>query len=356
MSNSDTIHEEVSKVAALIASLDRTTAEALLDQFTPQQRAEVQAALVHVEEISEAEHQIMLEDFLETLKGATFGSIQPASIRRHSLDADGSPVKRAPIPADVSLPNACNDQEGVLQHASTETLLELLRDEHPQTIAAIVASLAPSKSLDLMQRLSPDRKVDVIRRLAELETPDDEILDEVQQELRQQVSRVRPQKAAGWNRLRTILQTADASIWSELLHAVASQDAQLAERLQEVKAKLPSGTHGTEADGLEDAYKASAAFDRLVDLEPGQLEDVFTRFPRQVSVLALAGASQPCRKDVLARLSEDTAARLRSDLAKLGPVRLSEIHRSQAEIVRFARSIANHRNLGRRPGRLTFSA
>src|SRR5262245_15581343 len=58
------------KAAVLVSALDDRTADALLDQMGPQQAAKVRSALVALDDISTAEQQAVLTEFLRQQSGS----------------------------------------------------------------------------------------------------------------------------------------------------------------------------------------------------------------------------------------------------------------------------------------------
>ena len=64
-------------------------------------------------------------------------------------------------------------------------LLNFIQNEHPQTIALILAYLHPDQAGQILSGLPPERQVDVARRLATLDRTSPEVLEEVEATLKE---------------------------------------------------------------------------------------------------------------------------------------------------------------------------
>src|SRR5204862_3494991 len=72
-------------------------------------------------------------------------------------------------------------------NAGAQTLLDSLRDEHPQTIALVLAHLPPDKAGDVLAGLEHHRKVEVIKRIAGIEQTSSQVIEEVERGMRQRL-------------------------------------------------------------------------------------------------------------------------------------------------------------------------
>ena len=72
--------------------------------------------------------------------------------------------------------------------ADASQLFNFIQNEHPQTIALILAYLNPEQSSLVLSALPPERQVDVARRLATLDRTTPEVLEEIENALEQRLS------------------------------------------------------------------------------------------------------------------------------------------------------------------------
>ena len=70
-----------------------------------------------------------------------------------------------------------------LQKAETENLLTFIQDEHPQTIALILAHLPPHKASEILVGLPAAKQIEVVTRIANMEQTNPEVIKEVEKGL-----------------------------------------------------------------------------------------------------------------------------------------------------------------------------
>ena len=70
-----------------------------------------------------------------------------------------------------------------LQRTESENLLTFIQDEHPQTIALILAHLMPSKGSEILVALPAQKQVEVVKRIAQMEQTDPMVIREVERGL-----------------------------------------------------------------------------------------------------------------------------------------------------------------------------
>src|SRR5688572_7268676 len=126
------------KSAIVLLSLGEQQAELVLrqldDQANARVRREMQAALA----ANPADRAAALRAFIE-------------------ISADDDADAAEDLPSSGAPFAAFHDTE-------THTLLDSIRDEHPQTIALVLAHLQPSKAGEILAGLAPSKQVDVVKR------------------------------------------------------------------------------------------------------------------------------------------------------------------------------------------------
>lgn len=356
MSSKNPKHPALRDVAVLVASLDPQMAEVLLSRFTPEQASRVRQAILELDEPPASQQRLVLAEFVEMLRSTTAeGAPAEESVVIAPSEAD-TPTDQEPRVDQPTLPDV--EQVSPLHAASSiDQIARLMKAEHPQTVAAVLSTLAPPRAALLIQSLPPGQQYEVVRRIAEMEPSDVESLLEVEQELREQIQREHEDEGesqGGWDAVRSILDSADGKSRSDIIDNLVRFDAALADRLAETAGR--NGDAAATGSSVENQYRTAISFDRLADLDGQLLETLFQLVPHQTAVTALAGASHGCVHDLMSRLPRNITERLRESLAAIGPLRLSEIHEAQATIVKAARGLAKAQAGGSESSRLRLSA
>jgi flagellar motor switch protein FliG len=274
------------KSAIVLLSLGEQQADLVLsqldDQASARVRREMQAALAANPAARAAALRAFIEIAGDDDGGA--GDVQPSS---------GAPF-------------------AAFHNTETHTLLDSIRDEHPQTIALVLAHLQPAKAGEILAGLSPAKQVDVVKRIAGIEQTSSDVIEQVEHGLRQRLGRIIDGtiRAGGVSAVAEILNSADRRTEREILHTLQSDSPHLAEQIRR--------TQGI----FEDLLHASDQDMRLV-LE--QLDD-------ETISLALRPASDSLVSKVLRNLSGDEATQIERALRSLDPVRISDIEAAQQRV------------------------
>jgi flagellar motor switch protein FliG len=196
--------------------------------------------------------------------------------------------------------------------------------------------LSPQHAATLLGLATADRRQDILRRVMDLDESASTALDEIHQSLRdafarhvedQQKSRVR------MSRVRAIWSAADARLKAEIRGLLKRQGDNLV--------GPPDPTSQTMPPSEPDAAGTSVHFDRIVDVPDDVVGQVFRCLRADVAAVALIGASQPARKDLLQRIPKDLRQAIEAQLAQLGPVRVADIQLAQQMVLSLIERLLN---------------
>jgi len=193
-------------------------------------------------------------------------------------------------------------------------VLQHLREEHPQTIALVLAHLPARLGSHLLSGLDADIQVDVAKRLATLGRTDPKIVEQVENALRSRLGEIRRRtdRRDGIKELADVLNHADRQTERSILSELEVTDPELAERVRALM----------------------FLFEDIVTLDDRSLQELLRAVEIQSLGMALKGASQEVRDIVDRNLSERARMTLAEEMDLLGPVRVREVEQAQAEIVR----------------------
>ncbi len=314
--NQPPITPSMRKVAILIASLDAPTAAVLLASMDDREAELVQRLADSLGEIDAAERESVLNEFLSaggrtsTNDNAIAGTIGPR--------------------ADAT------DRFTFLREMPPHRLKSLLSAEHPQTIALVLAHLAADRAAELLGSLEPDTQRVVIERLLALDEADPAALVAVEQALEAriaaQLDRER-HRATGMAAVAGMLEQADDATKQTILANLA----------------------GPEREPAPPATSPAIEFVDLTNLSNDELTQAIAVAEPQLLRLALAGAKPAFADRVLGLMGAQDSKRLRRELDRLGPTRLSDVEWAQRQWARLAASIITERD-GRPRGPHTLAA
>jgi flagellar motor switch protein FliG len=199
-------------------------------------------------------------------------------------------------------------------------LANFIQNEHPQTIALILAYLDPTQAGTILSYLPGDKQIEVTRRLATMDHALPEVLFEVEGVLEKKLASFVTQEYTEAGGLESVV---------EVLNRVdRGTERTIMEGLQEVDEEL--------ADEIK---KRMFVFEDIVTLDDRAVQLVLREVDNRELALALKMASEEVAQKIYRNMSKRAADMLQEDLEYLGPVRLRDVEEAQQKIVNVVRRL-----------------
>ena len=200
------------------------------------------------------------------------------------------------------------------------TVAELLRNEHPQIVAAILVHLESDMASDVMKFFTERQRNEVMVRIA--------TLDGIQPAALQDLNEVMSNVLAGGDKMRKatlggvkpaaeIINRLGGALETSVLDYVRESDPDLAQKL------------------MDNMF----GFDDLIKLDDKGVQAVLKEVQSESLVLALKGATPELRDKFFRNMSKRAAETLKEDLEGRGPVRVSDVEAEQKEILKIVRRL-----------------
>jgi flagellar motor switch protein FliG len=200
------------------------------------------------------------------------------------------------------------------------SVAELLRNEHPQIMAAILVHLDIEQVADILKHLAARTRNEVMLRIATLEGIQPAALKDLNEVLFQVLAggdKVRKSSLGGVKTAAEIINLMGTQIETTMIEAIREHDDDLAQKIVD----------------------KMFTFEDLVKLDGKSVQLVLREVSSETLVVSLKGATAGVRDMVLANMSSRAAASLRDDLESRGPLRLSEVETQQKEILKVVRRL-----------------
>lgn len=316
----------VTKAAILLMCLAEDEAAALLSRLPARHVEAVSLAIAQLPEVGGVEQQAVIEEFCNSQPcalGTSTGGIEKAkSLVRKALGRDAGDMLSVLQQTLESLPF------GFLQKADPQNILSFLMDEHPQTIALVLAHIPAASSAAILAGLPPLKQLDVIRRVAEMGQTSPEAIDEVEKALELRMAMFMSQsfqKAGGAPAVAEILNVSDRSTERAVLESLVEQAPELVDEIR----------------------RLMFVFDDIAKLEDKDIQVVLKNVETAQWAMALKGASQSLQDKIMKNMSQRAAEILKEEMAFLGKVKLSEVEATQQKIVDVVRTLEDSGQLAR---------
>jgi len=322
-------NERYRKAAILVASLDETAAAALYESLSADEARMLRQAVENLTDINAEEQQAVLAEFLDArAQGSDDVGVELDDNLARRL-AGFEHLAPATPPA-TSSPQAAGFRE--LAEIDPDALMQALVVEHPQTVAVVLAQLAPARAAEILQRWDAAARHELLDRIATLSPTPPELLREIGQELlarirakAEEVDSARHSEA----RVAAILAAADEPVrlaWHGRQGETTTLDADLGERHVAVPSDEASARTAVQDDEGE---AAPLAWDELGRFDDESLATLYASAPAEVVRLALAGADVGMIQRMRRHLGPRAARLLDRQLHRLDAVRISDIVEAQ---------------------------
>jgi flagellar motor switch protein FliG len=217
-----------------------------------------------------------------------------------------------------------SDVSGIesLKWMDAQSVAELLRNEHPQIVAAILVHLDFEQSSTVLKCFTERQRNEVVVRIA--------TLDGIQPSALKDLNEVMSKVLAGGDRLRKanlggvktaaeIINMLGSSVETSVLDYIREADNELAQKI------------------MDNMF----TFDDLEKIDDKGIQTLLREVQSESLVIALKGASPELREKIFRNMSTRAAETLREDLDSRGPVRLSEVEAEQKELLKTVRRLSD---------------
>ncbi|MCG8385525.1 MAG: flagellar motor switch protein FliG [Cytophagales bacterium] len=199
-------------------------------------------------------------------------------------------------------------------------LLNFIQQEHPQTIALILAYLEPQKASVILGSLPNEIQSDVAKRIATMDRTSPETLREVERVLEKKLASISSEDytaAGGVESIVEILNLVDRSTEKVIIESLEEEDPELA----------------------EDIKKRMFVFEDIVMLDDRAIQKVMREVDTAELAKALKAVDSEVQDKIFRNMSKRAAALLKDDMEYMGPIRMKDVEESQQKIVSIIRKL-----------------
>ena len=207
-----------------------------------------------------------------------------------------------------------------VRKADPNQLASILRREHPQMIALVLASLEPEAGAAIITGLPADIRPEVILRVATMDKASPEVVKQIEQVLERQVSAGLTSGVSfggGSKTVAEMLNRVDPAMQKELLGQLDENSPALSEQIRALM----------------------FTFEDLVSVDDRGLQRLIQEVEQKDLVLALKAAGEEIAAKIFKSMSERTSTIIKQEMEYLGAVRLKDVEGAQRKVVAIARKL-----------------
>ncbi|WP_027390163.1 flagellar motor switch protein FliG [Chrysiogenes arsenatis] len=307
------------KAAVLLIALGDHYGSLILENLDDEEVGEISKEIVLMRDVEQETVDQVLDEFhqMSMAKGyLTKGGLEYAkSILNKSL----GPEKARKIIDRLTRALEQSSGFAFLQKVDPAQLAKFIQNEHPQTIALIMAHLDPTQAAESLAALPENLQPEVAIRMANL--------DEISPEVVKKIS--------------TVLE--------EKLDAFTSYNVEIGgvRSVAEIFNRMDRSTSKTTLEKLEKLAPELAAqirdmmfvFDDIRMLGDQGITEILKRVDKKALTIALKGADADLQAKFFGCMSKRASDTLKEEMEFLGPVKVRDVEKAQQEVVEVVRAL-----------------
>jgi flagellar motor switch protein FliG len=209
-----------------------------------------------------------------------------------------------------------------LRNAAPEVLAGILRGEHPQTIALILAHLDLRQSSSVIAGMDPTLASEVLYRIARMDKISPEMLLVVESGLSSKTDLSLSEEmtlSGGPQAVAKLLNLTGGSLEKELLEGIETRNTDIATQIKSLM----------------------FVFEDLLLVDARGIQRVLRDVDAKDLALALKASSDDLKKHIRSNMSERAGQALEEEIEMLGPVRVKDVEAAHARIIEVVRALSD---------------
>lgn len=207
-----------------------------------------------------------------------------------------------------------------LEKVNPQQLSKFIQNEHPQTIALILAHLSASQAAELISSLPEDMRAEVSIRMANLEEISPEIIKKIASVLDQKLEALGSyslEEYGGVKAVAELFNRMDRRASRNVLDQIESSDPELASSIRDLM----------------------FVFEDILLVDDQGISEILRRVDKKTLAVSLKGSNDELKTKFYRNMSQRASDMLQEEMEYLGPVRVKDVEKSQHEIVEIVRQL-----------------
>ena len=308
------------KVAVLCMTIGPEAASHITQHLTQREVEDITFEIARTTQVPGTLADAVLMEWIETARAAESLTQGGVSLAQEILERAFGSNRATQILKRIK--DQIDDTAGLtrLRNADPQQLANMVRGEHPQTIALILAHLEPGQTATVLKHLGSELGKEVVLRMARMDRVSPEMLQMIERTLSAEpdLNMAQGMRASGGPAsVAEVLNLLPPTLEKELIDGIGAHDPELCE---EIKALM-------------------FVFEDLVTLDDRSIQRLLRDVDSKELALALKAASESLRDRLMSAMSQRAVAALKEEMEFLGPVRLRDVESAQTRIVAQVRQL-----------------
>jgi flagellar motor switch protein FliG len=308
------------RAAILLLTLGEQEAAQVLKHMGAKEVQRIGAAMAKLANVSREEVHGVISEFSSAVETQTSVGVGTEDFLRKVLVEALGPEKASSIIDRISIGRSTKGLEA-LKWMDARAVAELIRLEHPQIIAIVLAYLEPDQSAEILTALPANMRSDVMVRIATLDGVQPSALtelDDIMEKTFAGKGATRTSALGGAKAAANIINNLEPSQEGVIMEQIVQADEALGSRIQDL----------------------IFVFDNLLEIDDRSMQELLRQVASDKLLLAMKGCEEAMKEKIFKNMSQRAAEMLKDDLESKGPVKISEVEAAQKEILQTARKLA----------------
>jgi flagellar motor switch protein FliG len=318
-SGTKTEHSGKEKAAMLLISLGPERSAEIFKHLKDEEIEQLTLEIANIRTVSQEDKERVLEEFYQICLAQEYIAEGGIGYAKEILEKALGTQRALDVINKLTVSLQVRPFDFV-RKADPAQLLNFIQNEHPQTIALILAYLKPQQSSIVLSALPQDKQADVARRIATMDRTSPEVIKEVERVLEKKLSSLVTEDytaAGGVQAIVDILNSVDRGTEKYIMETLEIEDTDLAEEIK----------------------KRMFVFEDILTLDNRSIQRFLRDVENQQLAVALKGATDEVQKVIFSNMSKRLVDMIKEDIEFLGPVRLKDVEEAQQKIVNVIRKL-----------------
>lgn len=307
------------KAAILLVSLGAEASAEVFKHLRQDEIDELTLEIAGIGHVPQERKQSVVEEFYETALAQDYiaeGGLEYArAILEKALGSDRANDVMTRLSGAIQV-----SPFEFLRRTDAGQILNVIANEHPQTVALVMAYLPSETAAQVVSSLPDDLQAEVAMRIALMDRTAPEVIREIERVLERKLSSVINQdftSAGGLRSLVDLLNQVDRATERTILETLEEQNPELADEVR----------------------RMMFLFEDITALDDRSIQQILREVDTKELAVALKGTSEEVQEKIWSNMSERAAAIIKEDLEFMGPVRVKTVEESQQKIVAIIRRL-----------------
>jgi flagellar motor switch protein FliG len=308
------------KVAIVCMALGSDAAAKLTQKMSPEDVDAISFEIARMDNVSGLAVESVLDEWLARMLAADSLASGGLQVAREILEKAFGSRKAGQVLERIQSQLTSSAGLHRLRNADPQQLGNMVRGEHPQTIALILAHLDPQHTASVLKELDTEVGSEVVYRIARMEKVSPEVIQIIERSLGSETELNVTQgmsTSGGPAAVAAVMNFTTASLEKALLDGVHVKDAALCEQIKNLM----------------------FVFEDVGSLDNKALQRLLRDVDSKELALALKVASDDLKGKIMGAMSQRAVQALTDEMELMGPSRLKDVEAAQTNIVGIVRRL-----------------